>query len=204
MSKVIAARGDRVRGVIKELEHFYRSTEFGPIHSEEGKILKILIELSGAKSILEIGTSIGFSGLWISLGIMQTGGELITLEVDPRLAKIAKDNFRRAGITDIVTLLEGNAFDVLPLPKKDFDFVFLDSTKNEYWDLFNLFFDSVKEKGIIVAHDTNCEREKMGIYLEGIKNHPGLDTVMTFTYDDKLRDIISTGMAISYKKIASR
>lgn len=74
---------------------------------EDGRLLRLLTETVGAKHVVEIGTSNGYSGIWFCLALRKTGGKLTTYEIDARRASLARENFKRAGIDKLVTLIEG-------------------------------------------------------------------------------------------------
>lgn len=78
-------------------------------------MLQVLIELSRSKNVLEIGTSIGVSALWMCLGLIKTGGRLTTIELSSDIARQARENFKKAGLENIVTVIERDAFSILPL-----------------------------------------------------------------------------------------
>jgi predicted O-methyltransferase YrrM len=102
------------------------------VSPNQGKFLQILAHLVGARSILEIGTLGGYSTIWLARGL-QAGGRLITLEVDPKHAEVARLNVSRAGLTDIVEIRIGNALETLPQLSAErlgpFDLVFIDADK---------------------------------------------------------------------------
>jgi len=190
---------DKIKSLIRELLHYREinscQSEFGILSYEDGHMLQMLIEISGAKNALEIGTSIGVSGLWISLGLLKTGGRLTTIELLPEHARKARENFRKVGVENIITVLEGCALGIIPLLKEKFDFVFSDAYKKQNLDYFNLFINLVTDGGIIVAHDSISEADNMHDYLEVVKNHRQFETVIIDTVGSR------TGMVISYKKI---
>jgi caffeoyl-CoA O-methyltransferase len=194
MNKEIETAENKIKATIKDLEHYYRSLEYGPISGEEGHLLQILVEFSNAKNVLEIGTSMGVSSLWIALGLLQTKGSLITIEAMREHVQCARENFEKAGAQDLITIIDGNALDCIPLIEGKFDIIFLDSAKNEYLKLFNLFFHLLRDKGIIIAHDAICEKHKMQDYLDVVEKHPQLETVV-ISFNEN-----TSGMAVSYKK----
>jgi predicted O-methyltransferase YrrM len=106
----------------------------------EGKLLLLLARAQGARSILEIGTLGGYSAIWLARAL-PAGGRLITLEVDPKAAKVARANIKRAGLADIVEVRLGPALDALPkLAKKHegpFDLIFIDADKPNNPDYFS-------------------------------------------------------------------
>ena len=102
------------------------------VSPSQGKLLQIFAQLVEARSILEIGTLGGYSTIWLARGL-QVGGHLVTLEVDPKHADIARFNISRAGLSDIVEVRIGNALETLPqlsAERRDpFDLVFIDADK---------------------------------------------------------------------------
>ncbi|MEZ4256713.1 MAG: class I SAM-dependent methyltransferase [Polyangiales bacterium] len=99
----------------------------------EGKTLALLIQLSRAKKVVEVGTLVGYSGIWIARAL-PPGGHLWTLELDPKHAAIARKNFERAGVADRVTVVEGPASESLAGLSSEgpFDAVFIDADKGRY------------------------------------------------------------------------
>jgi predicted O-methyltransferase YrrM len=75
------------------------------VSEEDGRLLRLLVESLGAKHVVEIGTSNGYSGIWLCLALRTTGGKLTTYEIDAHRASLARENFKRAGVHEIVTLV---------------------------------------------------------------------------------------------------
>jgi predicted O-methyltransferase YrrM len=102
------------------------------VSPNQGKLLQILAQIIGARSILEIGTLGGYSTIWLARGL-SPGGRLITLEIDQQHADVARSNISRAGFQDVVEILVGNALDTLPRlgaeRRGPFDFIFIDADK---------------------------------------------------------------------------
>jgi predicted O-methyltransferase YrrM len=102
------------------------------VSPNQGKLLQILAQIIGARSILEIGTLGGYSTIWLARGL-SPGGRLITLEIDQQHADVARSNISRAGFQDLVEILVGNALDTLPRlgaeRRGPFDFIFIDADK---------------------------------------------------------------------------
>jgi predicted O-methyltransferase YrrM len=98
-----------------------------------GKLLHVLAKAVGAKRILEIGTLGGYSTIWLARAL-PADGQLVTLEIDPKHAEVARRNFERAGVADRIDLKLGPALDVLPTLRSQapFDFVFIDADKGGY------------------------------------------------------------------------
>jgi predicted O-methyltransferase YrrM len=98
------------------------------VSPEEGKLLYLLLRMVQAKRVLEIGSLGGYSGVWLARAL-PAGGKLITIEKDPRHARIAREGFRVAGLEQRVELIEGAALEILPTLRPGFDAVFIDADK---------------------------------------------------------------------------
>lgn len=125
------------------------------IRADEGKFLQVLVCACQARIVLEIGTLGGYSGIWIARGL-QSGGKLITLEKDSDHAKIALENFKKAGVSDRVEIKIGDAHDLLEEmeDKYCFDFIFIDAEKSGYEYYLDWALRNIRIGGIITAHNT--------------------------------------------------
>ena len=104
---------------------------------DDGRLLRMLAESLGAKHVVELGTSYGYSGVWFCLALRKTGGKLTTYEIDPQRAATARNNFKRAGVTESVTIVEGDAHKEVTKLKEPVDLVFIDADKEGYADYLN-------------------------------------------------------------------
>ena len=98
------------------------------VSAPQGKFLRLLARIHGARSVLEIGTLGGYSTIWLA-GALPADGRLVSLEVDPEHAEVARRNVARAGFGDLVEILVGPALDTLPTLTGPFDLVFIDADK---------------------------------------------------------------------------
>lgn len=102
------------------------------VSANQGKLLQMLAQIVRAASILEIGTLGGYSTIWLARGL-RPGGRVVTLEVDPKHAEVAKANFARAGLSRAIDLRLGDALEILPQLAREsggkFDLVFIDADK---------------------------------------------------------------------------
>lgn len=135
----------------------------------QGKWLHLLVRMTGARRLLEIGTLGGYSTIWMARGLPE-GGRIVTVEVDPRTAEVARANFERAGVADRVDLRVGAALDVLPLLDGPFDLVFIDADKvnNGRYAEWALRF---ARPGTVIVCD-NVVRE--GRVLDGSSDEPAI------------------------------
>lgn len=148
------------------------------ITPDVGLFLNILVKATKATSILEIGTSNGYSTIWLGLATQENNGQLITLEVDPRKVKLAKENLEKAGLVNTVKLIEGDAKETLRILEKEFDFVFLDAEKEDYLEFFHLIFPKLKIGGVIVADNVISHAEDLKEYVDYVRANPNTQSVL--------------------------
>jgi caffeoyl-CoA O-methyltransferase len=146
------------------------------VSEEDGQFLRVMVASSGATRALEIGGANGYSAIWIGLGLRQTGGTLTTIEYDPARAKIAAENIRRAGLSDIVTVVSGDAFVQIPKVAGEFDFVFLDAWKRDYKRFFDMVYPRLRTRGLFLAHNVVNKRSEMGDFLDAVQKNPNVMT----------------------------
>jgi predicted O-methyltransferase YrrM len=116
----------------------------------QGRLLELLARLCGAREILEIGTLAGYSTIWLARALPE-GGRLVTLEADPRHARVARSNLERAGLSDVVEVVEGPALETLPRLSGPFDLVFIDADKQRSADYLALALELSRPGTLIVA-----------------------------------------------------
>ena len=141
----------------------------------DGRLLRLLAESIDAQHIVEIGTSNGYSGIWQALALKATGGRLTTFEIDPDRAALARENFKRASVDDIVTLVEGDAHEKVGQVEGPVDMVFIDADKEGYLDYLNKLLPKVRPGGLIVAHNITPGMADPA-YVEAITTNPELET----------------------------
>ena len=116
----------------------------------QGKFLEMISCMIQPKRILEIGTFTGYSALCLAKGL-QEGGELHTIELREKDAETAQNYFSKSEYTSKIKLHQGNAREIIPVLKEDWDLVFIDADKPGYIDYFNLVLPRVKKNGFILA-----------------------------------------------------
>lgn len=160
---------------------------------EDGRFLNLLAKSVQAKNVLEIGTANGYSAIWLALALEETGGKLTTIEIDPGKVKEAKANLGRAGLAHRVTFLEGDAHQIVRTLEGPYDFIFIDADMGNDLDYFKALFPKLSPGGVLLRHNAIRYASTMKDYLEAVKTHPQLDTVvLSLTMDD--------GFAVSYKR----
>lgn len=116
-----------------------------------GNFLSLLVKMSKAENILEIGTAIGYSTSWLAQGLEGRTGHITTIDLNVDRAKRAIEYFKRAGIEEKIEVLFGDARRILPTLKGNFDFVFVDAAKGEYLDYLSLVLPRIEQGGILVV-----------------------------------------------------
>ncbi len=132
------ANSEPERKVLAVLDEARRTgATFENVPAADGRMLRLLTEAAGARNVVEIGTSTGLSGLWLCLALQKTGGKLITFEYDPGRAATARQQFKKAGVDSIVTVVEGDAHQTIARLKDPIDVLFIDADKEGYTDYLN-------------------------------------------------------------------
>lgn len=164
--------------VLEHLEHM-RATQYGMMNiaPAEGRYFYRLVKQLDAKRVLEIGTSNGYSAIWLALGLKETGGTLITLEIDERRYDLAAENFRNTNLTEVIDLRLVDALEEIPKISGPIDLVFIDAWKDDYPRYLELVLPKVRSGGIIAAHNV-ISHHSHGIkrYLELVEADPQLET----------------------------
>ena len=148
------------------------------VSEEDGKFLRLLIASTGRKRALEIGGASGYSAIWMAQGLRATGGKLVSIEYDAARAKELAENIKRAGLSDVVQVVAGDAFVEIPKLQGTFDFVFLDAWKKDYKKFFELVYPRLDKGGLFTAHNVVNKRSEMGDFLDAIQRNPSLWTTI--------------------------
>jgi predicted O-methyltransferase YrrM len=190
------AKADFEKQVLAVLKDMDQNQRRGMMNVPEidGRLLRLLAEATEARHIVEIGTSNGYSGIWQCLALKGTGGKLTTFEIDERRASLARENFKRAGVEDIVTLVFGDAHEKVGDLAGPIDVIFLDADKEGYVDYLNKLLPKLRPGGLVIAHNIN-PRQADPRYIEAITTDPGLETLI-LNY--------SGGVSITLKKRPGR
>ena len=154
--------------VLAELEKTQK--DFWNIPRKTAVLINTFIKMMGVKSALEIGTSNGYSGIWIGKALKETGGKLTTIEYYEKRQSVAIENFKKCGVNDIIRPLQGSACDILEslAPEEKFDFVFIDANKREYVKYFELVKPHLTPKALIIADNITSHAEKVQTFIDAV------------------------------------
>ncbi|MDP2358875.1 MAG: O-methyltransferase [Beijerinckiaceae bacterium] len=184
------ARDPFENNVLKVLEDIDRNQRYLNIDRDDGRLLRIHVESIGAKHVVELGTSTGYSALWMALGAKATGGRLTTYEIDAERAAMARANFKRAGLDDRINVVLGDAHVEVKKQQGPIDLVFIDADKDGYVLYLKALLPLVRPGGLIIA-DNMIRPAPDPAFVRAITTDPALETVFLST---------STGMALTIKK----
>ncbi|MGE5326213.1 MAG: O-methyltransferase [Deltaproteobacteria bacterium] len=170
-----SAKSDAERRVLEVLNEMRANGgTYLSVSEEKGRVLRVLTEAAGARHVVEIGTSTGYSGLWFCLALQTTGGHLTTFEIDPGRAARARSNFKSAGVDKLARVIEGDAHDKLAEVNEPVDVAFIDAEKNGYPNYLKQLLPRVRLGGLILADNLNMSPE----YRETVTTDPALETVV--------------------------
>lgn len=173
----------RLQTLLRELEQYgaandaaaaHRSEKMLNITPETGEFLALLVQAVKARRVLEVGTSNGYSTLWLADSLRCSGGSVTTLELQPHKAEMARANFRRAGLDDLIALWEGDAGEYLTgAPDGAFDLIFLDSERTSYPGWWPDLQRVLAPGGLIVVDNALSHAEEMAPFVGIVKATSG-------------------------------
>ncbi len=162
--------------VLEEVEEQCREERVPMLGPDKAQLLASCIEEAKPSLIVECGTAIGYSGLWILRVLRNLGtGRLITVEIEDANAQRARANFEAAGVAELVDSRIGDAAEVLKTIQEPVDFLFLDNNKDGYYSCFQAIESRLTNRATIVA-DNVSRSEQMADYLEHVRSHYDSET----------------------------
>ena len=197
---VVSFLGQNPEVKVKDLDAYLDALhKYGVEHKmlnvppEHGRFLWTMAQTSKAKRVLEIGTSDGYSTLWIARGLRANGGgKIITLEIDQERHDQAVAHFKKAGFDDMIDARLGDAMKLIPALDGEFDFIFIDAWKPDYIKYYQMTAPRLKPGGLMLAHNAIQSAKEMSDFLAAVKNDPRLVTTIVQIGDD--------GFAVSLRK----
>jgi len=169
------AKSDQEKRALAALDEMSQGRWYLNVTTREGRVLRQLAEAMGAKRVVEIGTSSGYSTIWLALAARANGGKVVTHEIDPKMIKIASENLKKAGVDEVVTIIAGDAHETLQQHREPIDLVFLDADKKGYLDYLQKLLPLVRPGGLILGHDMHPPMPDPR-YLDTITKNPDLET----------------------------
>lgn len=175
---IIETFDSTTQDVLKELEKTQK--EFWNISRVTAEFLYNMIVDSNSKSVIEVGTSNGYSGIWLGKALKKTGGKLTTIEFYDKRLDVAKENFAKCGVADVIETRKGDAATILEYLPKDFrvDFAFIDANKAQYIKFFRLIEPHLNVGGYIACDNVISHAAKVQTFLDDINADPNYENVV--------------------------
>jgi predicted O-methyltransferase YrrM len=207
VERYLASLNHQSDTVLREIARAGERDDLPLVDPEVGALLRVLVLATQAVRVLEIGTAIGYSGIWMA-GALPKNGMFITMEIDELRARVARENFGRAGLADRVNVIVGDARRMLHKIAGPFDLIFQDGDKKQYGPMLDPLIGLLRAGGLLVTdnvlwngeivpgfsatrHRDPVDGMAIAKYNEAISSHPALVTSIV-----PLRD----GVAISVKR----
>jgi predicted O-methyltransferase YrrM len=175
LSKPPVPKDDGEKQILEALDQARKGRRYANVSTADGRLLRQLTEAMGARRVVELGTSTGESGLWFAMALRKTGGHLYTHDIDPGRISVARENFKRAGVEDLITIVEGDAHQTAPRNTDPIDILFIDAEKEGYDAYLKELLPYVRPGGLIIAHNMRRPAPNPR-YIEAITTSPDLDT----------------------------
>jgi predicted O-methyltransferase YrrM len=164
----------QVRQAIAELEAFIATVDDAMnVPRPAGAFMYGLVLATRAKRAVEIGTSYGYSGLWIASALAENGGRLTTIDRDPRKTEAAEARFVSAGLGSVVECRTGIALTVLPGLRGPIDFVLSDADKANCTRYVEMLLPELADRAVVLTDNTRTHPADLAPFLAWIRAHPG-------------------------------
>lgn len=167
---------------LRELE--LTRKDFWNLPPETANFINMFIKSNNIKSVLEIGTSNGYSAIWICNALKKTGGHLVSLEFWQKRINLAEANLEHCGLKDLATIKCGSAFTLIneltaadfKAEKLELDLIFIDANKAEYIKYFELVHPLLKKGGVILADNVSSHKDSVQPFLDEIYSRKDYQT----------------------------
>ena len=159
--------------------HSDRLKRYRNIEPESAELLNVLIRAQQSKRILEIGTSTGYSTLWLAYAAQATSAKITTLEIDAERSELAHQNAVDFSLDRFVEFLVSDAQDYLRQTTEKFDFILLDAERDAYCDYWNYLPQILKEKGgLLVVDNVVSHESEVNDFLNLVRDNPKFSTTI--------------------------
>ena len=195
----MARNNEQISSLLRDLEQIAKSEHLPTIGPIKGKIISDIIKRYKPTKILEIGTLHGYSAI-LMVDLLFDDGKLITIEIDKNLADIARKNIAKAGLSDKIEVISGNALEVIPtLTGYKFDLIFLDAAKSEYLQYLRLLEEKhlMKKDSVVVADNVILYENEMKDYLEYVRSsdrYKSQTTETTLEFNKNVKDALEISL----------
>lgn len=177
-----------IKSKLQELEK--TQAEFWNISAEVGTFLYIMAKTKQAKNILELGTSNGYSTIWLAMAAKELNATVTTIEYHQCRVDLARTNFEQCNLTDVIRSYQGKIIPFLETTQEKFDFIFMDACKYEYIEYFKLLEAIIPKDAIIISDNITSHKESVEDYIQYSYDATNFKTVFI---------PIDEGLLINYK-----
>ena len=143
---------------------------FWNISPEVAIFLNLLIKDRSFQKVLEIGSSNGYSGIWLAEALSKTNGKLYSIESHKKRFTLAKENFQKSGLSSHITQIFGHAPEDIPLAPKFFDMAFFDATKYEHQSYFEKIENRIKKGGLIITDNAISHKKELSTFFKTLES----------------------------------
>ncbi len=185
------AMNDAEKRALDVLDDIEKRQSYYNISQQDGRLLRTLAHSTRAQRAIEVGTSTGYSGIWLALGLRSTGGKLTTFEIDKPRAATAAANFKRAGVEASIDIVVGDAHTEVPKLTGPVDLVFIDADKDGYLHYLTTLLPMLRPGGLVIADNMQVPAPDPR-YVKAVTTEPGLETLFL--------NMHGTGLAVTLKK----
>jgi predicted O-methyltransferase YrrM len=161
---------------------------------DDALFLRILVESTRVRRGVEVGTATGYGAMLMGLAFERNGGQLTTVDIDPQMVAAARKNLADMQLQDTVSVVEGDALEVLPQLQGEYDFLFLDALKQDYLKYFRAMEPKLAPGAVIVADNVIQSADAMQDFLDAVKSDPHYHMVIL-----RASELKNDGMALIYK-----
>jgi predicted O-methyltransferase YrrM len=147
------------------------------LHPDTSRLLRILIQSTGAQQLVEIGVAYGYSTIWLAHVSRLVGGRLSSLEINPKLIEIARQNVEEAGLSAQVDFVLGDARQTIETVAEPFDFVLLDCWEWLYVEMLDILAPRLRPGALLVADNVHPGQEDSDRFVEAVERHPLFEAI---------------------------
>lgn len=158
---------------------------------DAAKLVSILAVSNKAKTIVEVGSGLGYTTLWLAYAASLTGGRVVACELDPARAAEARANLEKGGLAERVEILTGDAREVFRHRDEPVDFLFINGQNSQYETYFDVVYKQMSVGATIVAGGVVTDEDALADYVTYVQNHPSLES-MTVPVGDGLEVSVKT------------
>lgn len=148
------------------------------LHPDSGRFLYVLALAKGVKSIVEVGTSHGYSTLWLASAAKVNGGKVVTCDMNVERLGAARANFAEADLADVIEILEGDARETLRGRNEPVDMLLIDTDKSYYETFFDIVYQRLVKGGLVIGDNVVSHQDELEDYVSYVENHPNLESAM--------------------------